>query len=176
MRLMIGWVKMLPQPGIWSAVPISATRSSLVFCQSMSLSAKGFSRGGPKALEFLRGRLPSRELPLASQPVQLLDRRPGRGPDGPVEKLPVQVAGSLSEPFLMGGDQMIGDPGEQVGRPGPEDIAHGLAGLLERGGGGVQQVGPITEYSQLDQPGDGIVNQGRDIVEERLQREVVAMR
>src|SRR5208283_3198232 len=128
----------------------------------------------PKALEFLRGCLPSRELPLTSQPVQLFDRRPCRSPDSTVKKLPVQVIGSLSEPLLMGNHQMIGDPGEQVGRPGAEKIAHGLAGSLERGGGGIQQVKPISDRSYLDEPGNGVVNQSRDIVEEWYQREVAA--
>ena len=36
MRLMIGWVQILPQPGIWTTLSISWTRSALVFRQSSS--------------------------------------------------------------------------------------------------------------------------------------------
>ena len=42
-RLAIGWVKLLPQPGICKDVLISSTRSAFVFRQSRSRSANGFS-------------------------------------------------------------------------------------------------------------------------------------
>ena len=43
MRLAIGWVKLLPHPGICNRVPISSTRSFFVFLPRTSRSANGFS-------------------------------------------------------------------------------------------------------------------------------------
>ena len=42
-RLAIGWVKLLPQPGTCNAVLISSISSFLVFFQRSSRSANGFS-------------------------------------------------------------------------------------------------------------------------------------
>ena len=64
---------------------------------------------------------------------------------------------------------------EQIWRAGTQDFAHELAGLLQWAGSRGQQVKPVTEHAQRDEPGDGIVAESRDIVVERLQGEVIAM-
>ena len=75
-RLAIGWVKLLPQPGICKAVLISSTRSSFVFFQSRSRSANGFSSA---AAERLRAR-PAVALARGQLPVAAQLRSAPRGP------------------------------------------------------------------------------------------------
>ena len=92
---------------------------------------KGLLQRCPHVLKLLGGRVALGQLPVASQPVQLLDRRPGRGSDGPVEQLPVDAAGPLLEPRLVHFNQVIGHSREQIWRAGPQDFAHELARLLQ---------------------------------------------
>ncbi len=56
-RLAIGWVKLLPQPGICKAVLISSTRSVFVFFQSRSRSANGLSSSARTDANSCRSRV-----------------------------------------------------------------------------------------------------------------------
>ena len=97
-RLAIGWVKLLPQPGICKAVLISSTRSVFVFFQSKSRSANGLSSAARSGGQFVRSRLTRDQLPIPAQLRQLLERRPLVGADGTVEQLPVERLDPLLEP------------------------------------------------------------------------------
>ena len=160
-RLMIGCVKMLPQPGIWIAVSISATRSSFDLLPEQQPVGEGLLQRCPDGLKLVGGRVALGQS-FRSRPSRFSSSIAAQvgGADGPVEQLPVERLDPLLEPRLVARDDQVSvDPREQVWPCGPRGSRPRARVARSSGAGGRrQEVGPIAEHAQRDQPRRGIVD------------------
>ena len=174
-RLAIGWVKLLPQPGICKAVLISSTRSVFVFFQSRSRSANGLSSAARRAVNSSGAA--SRAASLRSRPSFVSSSRAAQLAAPTARSKSSQLSDfirSLSRRVVLG-VEVLGDPGEQ-GRLGEaEHVAGGLGGPLQRRRRRREQVGAIAEHAQLDQPLGGVVDQLGHVIGQDLDGKPIAV-
>ena len=149
---MIGWVKMLPQPGHLDRRVHLGDQLVLGLLPEHQPVGEGLLELRPQGLELLARGLPHERLPLATEPHELFDGGPVGDVDGPVEQLPVEVPDSLPEPVLLGRDDPVRHSREEVGRELAEELTDGLASSLERPRARAQEVGTSIEDALRDEP------------------------
>ena len=141
-RLAIGWVKLLPQPGICRAVLISSTRSVFVFFQSRSVSANGLSSACASGGQLARSRVPRGEL-AGRGPASISSSRAAQLAAATARSNSSQLSDfirSLSRRVWLG-LEMLGNSREE-GRLGEaEHVADGSSGPLQEGRGRLSRSG-----------------------------------